>query len=133
VSIRQKEKALTINNILLDSFLEALQKNIPGFNEQPRYIQRHLANLIWKHGSKQLQHKKYPDYMYIKHTSLSEMFGQNSFTPLNKKLKIFDVTHWLKGKYTRGYKPTNKVQKIKTDYLNSDNKEPSRIIRLLRE
>jgi len=67
--------------------------------------------------------------MYIKHTSLSEMFGQNGFTPLNKKLKIFDVTHWLKGKYTRGYKPTNKVQKIKTDYLNSDNKEPSRIIR----
>jgi len=121
---------LIIDNILLDSFLEALQENIPGFYEQPGDKQRHLANLIWEHDSKYLQHKKYSGYMSIHYKTLDEMFGRGGFRPLNKKLKIFDVTeHWLEGEYTKGYKLTDTVARIKTDYLNSDNKKLNRLIR----
>jgi len=115
--------------ILLEDFLEALQENLPGFSEQPKHIQRHLANLIWETDTKYRQHKKYQGTS-IHYKELYKMFGRNGFTPINKKLKIFNIsTHWLPGKYTKAYKLTNKAEKIKTDYLNSDNKKPSRIIK----
>jgi len=63
------------------------------------------------------------------------MFGHNGFNKLNKKLKIFKVTkyQWHKGKkgrgYTKGYQLTNEVAQIKADYLYSENKEPSCILR----
>jgi len=116
--------------MLLESFLTALQENLPGFNKQPADQQRNLANLIWECDEKHLQHKKYEGYAWFSSETLREKFGRGVFNQLNKELRIFRTTHWsLERHYTIGYKLYSNVQKIKTDYLDSEDTKPSRIIR----
>jgi len=121
--------------VLLESFLTALQENLRNFSKQPADQQWNLANLIWEHDPKHHQHKKYVGYTTISYKKLERMFGHNGFNKLNKKLKIFRVTKYRwhednkKSGYTKGYQLTNKVAQIKLDYLNSENTEPSCILR----
>jgi len=116
------------DELLLDSFLRKLKRDIKGFSKLDKDIQHHFGKLIWEFNSKHLQHSKYKGYISIKYQELYGKFGRN-FLTLNDKLNIFDITEWSKErKYTKGYKLKDPIKKIVQSYLSYTSSRIDRLV-----
>jgi len=116
------------DELLLDSFLRKLRRDIKDFRKLDKDIQHHFGKLIWEFNSKHLQHSKYKGYISIKYQELYGKFGRN-FLTLNDKLNIFDITEWSKErKYTKGYKLKEPIKKIVQSYLSYTSSRIDRLV-----
>jgi len=117
------------DELLLDSFLRKLRRDIKGFRKLDKNIQHHFGKLIWEFNSKQLQHSKYMGYISITYQALYSKFGKGKFLALNDELDIFNITEWSKDKkYTKGYKLKEPIRKIVRGYLSYTSNKIDRLV-----
>jgi len=116
------------DELLLDSFLRKLRREIKGFRRLDKDIQHHFGKLIWEFDEKHLQHSKYKGHISIDYQTLYGKFGRK-FLALNDKLDIFDITEWSKERgYTKGYKLKPHIKKILKSYLSRESKRIDKLV-----
>jgi len=116
------------DELLLDSFLRKLRRDIKDFGKLDKDIQHHFGKLIWEFNDKHLQHSKYMGYISITYQELYGKFGR-LFLTLNDKLNIFHITEWSKErKYTKGYKLKDPIKKIVQSYLSYTSNRIDRLV-----
>jgi len=113
-----------------EPFLRSLQRGIKNFSKENPEVQHRLAMLIWNIDSKKREHSRYPGWASISYQELESQFGRDGFNQINDRLRIFDVSgEWSKKQnYTKAYRLTLEVQKIKTSSLSRTTKELSKLV-----
>lgn len=110
---------------IFGDFIRTLVANVAGFGGLPVEHQVKLARMIMDAGTWRYSHTEHEGYMSAGYQQLEKSFGRGRFNAINAELGIFDVKHSrfigstrTAGRaYTKGYRLTEHLQKVKDDYL----------------
>jgi len=121
---------------VLESFIKAMQRGIPGFRKLTDKQQARMAFLVWEEGTRRRMHNRHSGYMSIGYQYLEQGFGRGGFDAINDALKIFEVTpnwNWRCGRNprknsTKGYRLTDSVRDLKEKFLKPRMDRMSKLI-----
>lgn len=107
------------DEVVPESFINKLRRELAGFKGEQQDIQASLAALILDHGSKRRQHREKAGAMSITYQEIARRFGRSGFSDINDRLGIFDVSPWSHSrKLTKAYTLKSAVVRIVADYLH---------------
>ena len=126
------------SDALLESFIRALQRGIPGYSKWKPKQQWHMAQLIWEEGLKRREHRRRDGWITIGYKELERGFGRGGFEAMNAALQVFEVSpnwHWREGRpekqnATKGYRLMPMVRELKERYLKPRKDAITRLIYL---
>lgn len=107
------------DEVVPESFLRRLRRDLAGFKSEQQDIQASLAALIWNCGSRRRQHREKAGAMSITYQEIARRFGRGGFSVINARLGIFDVTRqWsVHRNLTKAYTLKPAVAQVVADYL----------------
>lgn len=112
--------------------LDHLARKITGFDREPRKIQMGLAWMLWNSTAWRRRHSRYPGAFFYTHQELDAEFGRAALAKINKRLQMFEVTHWSRdGGYTKAYRLRPAIENAWRDYIDNKRAMHKKQIRLL--
>lgn len=107
------------DELVLDSFLQILRRDIKGFKDEKPEVQAYLACLFFEGATDKTAHKSLEGYLSIPYQELRTKLGRN-WKRIDTDLGLFTVTpNWSKKHHlTRGIKLSPKAAKLREKGLN---------------
>ena len=117
------------HDLVPKTFLLHLQTAIPGFAVARKAHQMAIAKMLWSGFTKFREHSHFLGHLTFTHKELDEIFGRRSFTTINSRLRLFNVTQWSADRgYTKGYAPTMISMQALETYLGGPFNAPTSFV-----